>query len=166
MLTSIHKRLFTDVLPDDWVGVYRSTNIEKSEAVLDGRSVTYADWRSIEDYLKYDFAEEKKRSYSLPFTQEQVGGIAGFASRIWETHPFREGNTRTISTFIIKYLRTLGIDANNDPFKNHADWLRDAFALASYSDLSRNIQPDATYINLFFENILMGAEHDLGSIDL
>lgn len=34
-----------------------------------------------------------------------------------EIHPFREGNTRTTAVFVLKYLKTFGMEVDNDPLK-------------------------------------------------
>ena len=44
-------------------GQVRQYNITKKEWVLNGDTVTYADWNSIKDTLDYDFATEKQFSY-------------------------------------------------------------------------------------------------------
>ncbi|HFU4228457.1 TPA: Fic family protein [Streptococcus suis] len=43
-------------------------------------------------------------------------------SGIWQIHPFGEGNTRTVTVFLIKYLRTFGFNIGNRPFHNHASY--------------------------------------------
>jgi fido (protein-threonine AMPylation protein) len=165
-LQSIHTELFHDLLPYKWVGDYRAVNIEKSEEILNGRSVEYANFRAISGTLKYDFSEESKARYSLPFTAAQVEAIATFTSNIWQTHPFREGNTRTIATFLILYLRNIGVDIDNEPFKIHADYFRNALVRSNYSNIGKGIQANSSYLKLFFENILQDAEHDLDNQDL
>lgn len=96
--------------------------------MLNGRSIQYADYSVIADTLAYDFSEQKKKRYALSFDHEQVSSIASFTSNIWQVHPFREGNTRTIATFMILYLQNLGIDLDNEPFQN----MRSIFATRSY----------------------------------
>ncbi len=165
-LLSIHRELFTDVFDSDWVGCYRTTNLKKEEEVLNGRSVQYADYASIADTLSYDFNEQKRVAYKLPLDTEQVEKIADFISNIWQVHPFREGNTRTIATFAILYLQNLGIDIDNEPFKEHAKFFRDALVRSNYSILREGIKSDKSYLMMFFENVLMNAGHDLGAQDL
>jgi len=165
-LRTIHTELFHDVFPYKWVGNFRTVNLTKEEAVLNGRSVQYADYGAIQDTLKYDFNEESQTRYSLPFTSEQVAALGKFTSNIWQTHPFREGNTRTIATFLMLYLQNLGVDINNEPFKEHAQYFRDALVRGNYSSIRESIHPDSSYLQLFFENILMDAGHDLEVVDL
>lgn len=57
---SIHRRLFEGVFSH--AGQVRQYNITKKEWVLNGDTVTYADWNSIKDTLDYDFATEKQFS--------------------------------------------------------------------------------------------------------
>lgn len=165
-LRTIHTELFHDVFPYKWVGNFRTVNLTKEEAVLNGRSVQYVDFNAIPATLKYDFDEEKQARYTLPFTVNQIEKLAGFTSNIWQTHPFREGNTRTIATFLILYLQNIGIDINNEPFKNHAGYFRDALVRSNYSSIKDGIHADSSYVQLFFENILTDAGHDLESKDL
>ena len=170
MLKSIHRRLFSDASDSiglgKWAGVFRTNNLGKAERVLHGQSMKYAAWEDISDMLTYEFEEERKKVYKLPFDDQQIDSIIKFMSGIWEIHPFAEGNTRTTSTFIIKYLQSLGIEINNDPFKNNASWLRDALVRANHTDAQRGIVPDKSYLKMFFENILLDAGHDLASFDL
>ena len=163
-LKAIHKELFHDVFPYKWVGEYRTENLTKAEAVLGGRSMTYGDYMSIPDLLQHDFDVEKNVSYNFPLTQEDVQKFSNFISAIWQAHPFREGNTRTISTFAIKYLRTLGVEIDNTPFQERAKWFRDALVRSNYTNLQMGIRPDFSYLYKFFENVILSARHDLGEI--
>ena len=43
-----------------------------------------------------------------------------------QIHPFGEGNTRTTAVFLIKYLRTLGFQVDNDTFRKHSWYFRNA----------------------------------------
>lgn len=165
-LQAIHRELFADVFQPEWVGVYRTVNLEKKEPVLNGRSVQYADYSAIQDTLAYDFSEQRKALYHLPFDRKQIAFLAGFVSNVWQVHPFREGNTRTVATFLILYLQNLGIDIDNGPFQEHAQYFRDALVRSNYSSIREGIAPDDSYLMMFFENILLGASHDLNPQDL
>jgi fido (protein-threonine AMPylation protein) len=80
----------------------------------------------IRQTLNYDFEEEELVEYSLLNEREKADRIFLFISKIWQIHPFREGNTRTIAVFMIKYLRKLGFKVDNEPFKEHSLFFRDA----------------------------------------
>lgn len=165
-LKAIHRELFTDVLNPEWVGVFRVKNLSKDEDVLNGKSVQYADYNAIADMLDYDFGEQRKVRYQLPFDLAQIGSLAGFISNIWQVHPFREGNTRTIATFLMLYLQNMGIDIDNKPFMDHAQYFRDALVRSNFASVKDGIASDDSYLLLFFENILLHANHDLEARDL
>lgn len=165
-LKTIHRELFTDVLKPEWVGAFRVKNLRKDEDVLNGRSVQYADYNAIADMLAYDFGEQKRVRYHLPFDSDQIGSLSGFVSNIWQVHPFREGNTRTIATFLMLYLQNMGIDIDNRPFMDHAQYFRDALVRSNFASVKDGIAPDDSYLMLFFENILLHANHDLEARDL
>ena len=63
-------------------GQIRQYNITKKEWVLNGDTVTYADWNSIKDTLDYDFATEKQFSYEGLSVDAAVKHLAKFASDI------------------------------------------------------------------------------------
>jgi len=165
-LLSMHRRLFRDVFPYDWVGQWRTTNISRRQEVIRGRSVQYADHTEIGDLLSYEFDREKESRYTLPLGASQISRLARFTADVWQIHPFRDGNTRTISTFLIKYLSNLGIKVNNDPFAEKTDWFRNALVRYHYTNLDLGIESDAVPLGMFFENLLLDAGHDLDSIDL
>ena len=164
-LKSIHGDIFRD-FPHSYPGEFRNGDMFKPEKVLNYDTVDYALYSDIERYLEYDFWQERQTRYHLPFTSEQINSLIRFISGIWQTHPFNEGNTRTISVFLIQYLRSMGIKINNDPFKDNSDWFRDALARANYTNLEMDIYPDTSFLKMFFENILSGTENDLYSVDM
>ena len=161
-LLSIHRRLFGDVLPKI-AGKIRDYNITKKEAVLLGDTVCYGSFQDIKDALDYDFDREKNFSYEDLNLKEKIEHIAGFISGIWQIHPFCEGNTRTVAVFTIKYLKTMGFDANNDFFEQNAKYFRDALVRANYQDLKRNIPYTKEFLNKFFENMLLDEKNNLDS---
>lgn len=158
-LKSIHRTLFFDVFSDFRIkiGDYRQYNISKSEPILEGKSVSYADYAMIFQTLDYDFSNEKSFDYSNLDKPDIIAHIQKFISAIWQIHPFGEGNTRTITVFLIKYLEEFGYQLNNDPFKKYAKYFRDALVL---DNASRQFQK-TLYLKHFFENLLLSTEHDL-----
>ena len=105
----------------------------------------------------WDFGQEKDKDYRGKIREQVAHEVMSFISGIWQIHPFREGNTRTIAVFAIKYLNTLGFELNNEPFKNHSKFFRDALALAN---AARMIRTDK-YLQMFTENALLGGTHEL-----
>ena len=159
MLASIHRRLFEGVLPR--AGRYRQTNIKKHEWVLDGATVLYCSSDMIAETLDYDFEQERMFSYKGIDLPRVVKRISNFVSGIWQIHPFGEGNTRTTAVFTIKYLRQMGYKVNNDPFKEHSWYFRNALVRANYQDLPAGVDRTTEFLELFFRNILMGEKNEL-----
>lgn len=162
-LQMIHKELFVGVLPQGIpVGRYRTYNITKPEPVLNGASVIYDDYRTIEASLNYDFEQERLFDYRGRTLPDMVEHLKAFLSGIWQIHPFGEGNTRTITVFMIKYLRSFGFDVDNTLFQNHARYFRDALVLNN----AKLLQKKPEYLTCFFENLLLGCQHQLSLEEL
>lgn len=159
MLGSIHRRLFEGILPR--AGRYRITNIKKKEWVLDGASVLYSSADMISATLEYDFEQERKFSYKGIDMPRVVKRICDFVSGIWQIHPFSEGNTRTTAVFAIKYLRGLGYKVDNEPFKKHSWYFRNALVRANYQNLPAGVERTTEFLELFFRNLLMGEDNEL-----
>jgi len=141
-LRAIHGRIFKGVFEDSrWAGQWRTKNLSKNEPVIANRSINYTDFREIRDVLGYDFTQEKQKVYLEFSNEETVTQVMAFWSAIWQAHPFREGNTRATATYIIKYLRYLGIDVSNEPFAENAQFLRDALVLDNAPARLRNPEP-------------------------
>ena len=156
---NIHRRLFEGVLYH--AGKARTYNITKKEWLLKGETVIYASWNSIKDTLEYDFRTEKEFSYEGLSMDETIKHLAKFVSDIWQIHPFSEGNTRATAVFIIKYMKTLGLRVDNDAFKKHSWYFRNALVRANYNDLKNGIHATTKYLELFFSNLLEGTEYEL-----
>lgn len=159
MLASIHRHLFDGILPH--AGRYRQTNIKKYEWVLDGKSVLYSSCDMIGATLDYDFEQERQFSYKGIGLPQVVKHISNFVSGIWQIHPFGEGNTRTTAVFTIKYLRQLGYKVDNDPFKAHSWYFRNALVRANYQNLPAGVERTMEFLELFFRNLLMGEKNEL-----
>ena len=158
-LQSIHRRLFIGVF--DHAGQFRSYNITKNEWVLSGDTAVYSSWESIRDTLDYDFSQEKQFSYDALSVPESIRHMAKFASGIWQIHPFCEGNTRATAVFIVKYLKTFGFAVNNDVFAANSWYFRNALVRANYNNLRKGIHATSEYLEMFFENLFLGAQHEL-----
>lgn len=157
--TSIHRRLFNGVF--DHAGKIRTYNITKREWILRGETVTYAACDSIDDTLRYDFGTERAFSYRGLSMEQTVQHLARFTSDIWQIHPFQEGNTRATAVFLIKYLKSLGFDVNNDMFAAHSWYFRNALVRANYNDLKNGVHATTGYLELFFRNLLLGETNEL-----
>ena len=158
-LQSIHRRLFNGVFKS--AGQFRTYNISKKEWVLNGESVFYAAFDSIRDTLDYDFGQEKTFSYADLDAAQAIKHISKFISGIWQIHPFCEGNTRTTAVFMIKYLQTFGFHVSNQVFADNSWYFRNALVRANYNDLQNDVHSTTKFLELFMENLLTGAQHEL-----
>lgn len=156
---AIHRQLFSGVF--DHAGQIRDYNISKKEWVLNGETVFYSSCVSIRETLDYDFAQEKAFSYEGLSAQTAIRHIVKFTAGIWQIHPFCEGNTRTTAVFILKYLRSFGFSVSNDVFAENSWYFRNALVRANYTDLRRGITATTKYLEMFFENLLLGQQHEL-----
>ena len=158
ILIDYHRQLFEDVEDFNFpVGKLRNENLTKKQEVLGGQSVTYSDYNSIKRVLTWDFEQEKEKDYRNMTKEAIVKSAMSFISNVWQVHPFREGNTRTCAVFAIKYLRSLGIYADNVPFKDHSEYFRDALVL---NNAPLRIQT-SSFLHKFSENAFLGANHKL-----
>ncbi len=159
-LTSIHRRIFEGIFK--FAGKIRDVDITKKEWVLGGEtSVSYQPASDIKAAIEYDLNKEKEFDYSNLPIQEAIQHLARFIADLWQIHPFREGNTRTTAVFFIKYLRSMGIQASNDMFKEHSWYFRNALVRASYKGL--NISPTTEYIEQFLRNVILGENNNLSN---
>lgn len=161
---NIHKQLFHNVFKK--AGKLRNINISKKEWILDGDSVIYADASILKESLEYDFEIEKNFDYSSLNMYEFIKHIAKFISNVWQCHIFEEGNTRTTAVFLIKYLRTFGYDVNNDTFKKHSWYFRNALVRANYNNREKSIHKTTKYLELFLRNLLLNENNSLNNKDL
>ncbi|MGL6064256.1 MAG: Fic family protein [Fusobacteriaceae bacterium] len=168
-LKSIHKKLFSELILDERdnnIGEYRKYNISKKEPVLNGDTVIYGEYTTIVEFLKYDFENESSKNYSEMSLEKQIKNLTQFTSRIWQVHPFIEGNTRTIAVFIQKYILSMGYHVNNHFFKENSVYFRNALIASNYSDIPRKISPNFYYLEEFFLKLLSDREIELKEIKI
>ena len=125
--------------------------------------MTYGHAPVIEKTLEYDFDKEKGYSYARKSKREIVEHLARFIAGIWQIHPFREGNTRTIAVFAIKYLRSMRIAATNEIFAENSWYFRNALVRASYDNPLKGIARDFEPLERFFGNLILGEQNELKS---
>ena len=157
--TSIHRHLFHGIYSH--AGKIRDYNISKKEWVLNGASVHYGNARDLRETLEYDFQMEKRFSYEGLSMEQTISHLAHFVAYLWQIHVFGEGNTRTTAVFFIKYLRTLGFNATNDIFAKNAWYFRNALVRANYTDVLNGIYEDASFLEKFLRNLLLGESNPL-----
>lgn len=158
-LIALHGRLFAGIFK--FAGKIRDYDISKNEWVLDGDSVMYGAAFELKAALDYDFEQERHFSYKNLTLEETVKHITFFVSRLWQIHAFGEGNTRTTAVFMIKYLRSLGFNADNELFAENSWYFRNALVRANYNNLQKGIHENPEFLEKFFRNLLLGEYNEL-----
>lgn len=133
-IKAIHKTLFEDVF--DWAGEFRTINIQKREDILAGISVWYSDVRDIKSDLDAAWEVINKIPWKKFSREEFVAQIARTFPLIWKTHPFREGNTRTIVMLMTFFVEHYNYYFDQDLLAASAGYVRNAFVLASLDHYS------------------------------
>ena len=133
-LCEIHRIIFDNLF--DWAGEFRTIPIIKHEEVLGGDTVRYA----YPDQIKKELAETLKEIAKLKKPEPKqvlLFKLVRIAAKIWQTHPFREGNTRTVISFIVLLAAHLRIDIDYPLFEKHAAYVRNSLVWASQGIYSK-----------------------------
>ena len=163
-LKYVLKYLFQDIY--QFAGAFRKVDFSKHERILNNDSVAYGDYKLLEQSLDYDITLEKNKNYNEMNIVDVINNITDFTSRIWQIHPFREGNTRTTAIFIEKYIVSLGYNVDNTLFKDKSVYFRNALVRSNYFNNYLNIKEDNSFLIKFYENLLLGKNNNLHSRDL
>lgn len=145
-LSKIHRYLFGDVY--DWAGEYRKINVIKRERLLAGQSVWYSNCEDIERDLRRVWTRFRRTMWTGISKRQFVRKVSRLFPALWQIHPFREGNTRTVVMLLTFFVEAQGYYFDQDLMAQSAGYVRNAFVLAS---LGQN----AEYQHL--EKILMDA---------
>ncbi len=128
-LCAIHRYLFGDIY--DWAGQYRIINIAKRERLLAGQSVWYSNDEDIPKELDAVFRDLHIQKWDGLSRPEFVRELTRCFPRIWQVHPFREGNTRTVVMMMTFFVERYGYHMDQDLMAASAGYVRDSFVLAS-----------------------------------
>ena len=156
MLQSIHERLFHGLMDDPYYERnFRDYNFTKREFVLARESVEYGDYARLARDLEEAFATFEPPAYDAQDPSAYCAGMAAFIARIWQIHPFAEGNTRTTAVFLQKLLRSHGFkDVGNELFERYSLHFRNALVRACYRNVQLGVAPDFTFLNAFMVGLL------------
>lgn len=142
----LHHILFTSVYT--WAGEKRTCNIYKAEKVINYLSVKYENFNNIEkeidklDLLLEDIDWNNNNTF--------VDKLIKFTTKLWKIHPFREGNTRIVFTFLYFLLQEHQISVNIYYVAHNPKYIRDSLVMASIGGNSA-----LKYIENVFEKILI-----------
>lgn len=128
----IHKTIFGDVY--EWAGEYRIINIQKREAILAGKSVWYSNWEDIDSDLKAAWQKIDTVDWTHLSYNDFAKSVARLFPAIWQTHPFREGNTRTVVMLIALFAEQYGYYFDYELMAASAGYVRNAFVLCCFGE--------------------------------
>lgn len=133
-LKALHRYLFEDVY--DWAGEFRTINISKFERVLPGASVRYGEHTRLQKELDAAFADMSLIKWQKLTPVARAKSFARAFSRVWQIHPFREGNTRTVTTFMLGYAHRQGIEIDGALLSKYNAYVRESLVMASIGEYS------------------------------
>lgn len=159
-LLDIHRTIFGQIY--EWAGEYRTIMMIKPEDVLGGDTVRYAYPKEIKKQLTETMKEVSKLKRDGTNDRDIVFRLTRIIARIWQIHPFREGNTRTVIVFAVLLARHLGFEVEHEIFKVHASYVRNALVWAS-----QGMYSEYRYIERILFDAILGtdAEEDTSEHD-
>lgn len=127
---NLHQLMFQDIYP--FAGELRKIDMQKSERILSGLPMIFGDKSHVSKKLKKVF---KEKEINFEASKEEIAAqLVDFMSSIWEIHPFREGNTRSIITYTMKYIRNSGLKIDEDLLHQNFAYIRDALVMSVYQE--------------------------------
>ena len=136
---------------------YRDYNISKREFVLARESVAYGDYASLEDDLETAFSEFSPAPAQGGDYTVYIASVADFIARIWQIHPFAEGNTRTVAVFLQQLLHFHGFPQDcSEAFDRSSLQFRNALVRANYRNIPLGVEPDPTFLREFIGCLIAG----------
>ncbi len=151
-LSEIHANIFSELY--EWAGEFRSVSIIKQEDILGGDTVRYAHPKAIKKELASAVKELAKLKRTGENDKEIVFKLVRIIASIWQTHPFREGNTRAVIVFAVLFANSLGFDVNHDVFKENAAYVRNALVWSAQGIYSKH-----EYLERIFFDAILDDEH-------
>ena len=115
-----------------------------------GDTVRYAYPKEIKKQLTTSMKEIAKLKRNGQNDKDVVFRLVRIIAQIWQTHPFREGNTRSVIVFAVLLAKSLGFEVEHELFRTHSAYVRSALVWAS-----QGIYAKYEYLErIFFDAIL------------
>lgn len=149
---NIHKFIYRDIF--EFCGNFREYNINQKESLSNHYPINFIDSKDISKSLIYIFDKELSYDYSYSNQDDMIKNFAQFFSDLWEIHPFLEGNTCSITVFMIKYLTYLGFNLNFSVFEDNGALCKNGLIKSIYNNFPMDIYANFDLLISFF-NILL-----------
>jgi cell filamentation protein len=146
-LLAIHKHIFEDVY--EWAGATRIIPMVKGERVLGGDTIRYSQPNNIERDCATVLKKMAATNWAAFSVRETAEVFAKLIAELWQVHPFREGNTRTVITFATQFAEAHGFRMDKTLLKDSAAYVRDALVKASDGQYSEH-----EYLNKIFDDAI------------
>ena len=146
-LLAIHKHIFGNLY--EWAGTLRTIPIVKGERVLGGDTVRYSQVDNIENDCVVVLKGLNETDWSSLGAHEIAVAFTKLIAKLWQVHPFREGNTRTVITFATQFAEAHGFHMDKTLLKDSAAYVRDALVKASDGQYS-----EQEYLFKIFEDAI------------
>ena len=104
--------------------------------MLAGRSVWYSNDEEIPNDLESAFSALYQPNWDSLTREQFVSAISRCFPRIWQVHPFREGNTHTVVMMMTFFVEQHGYFMDQELLAASAGYVRDSFVMASLDQLS------------------------------
>lgn len=151
-LQDIHRNIFGQIF--EWAGEFRLIQIVKYEDVLGGDTVRYAYYKEIKKQLNDTMKEIAKLKRTGDNDKDIVFRLVRIIASIWQIHPFREGNTRTVIVFAVLLAKSLGFEVKHELFKINSAYVRNALVWAS-----QGIYSKYEYLEQIFFDAILGEDN-------
>ena len=114
---NIHKYILRDIY--DWAGKFRTVPMEKPEDVLGGDTVRYAYPKEIEPKARECLNELNRINWNVKDLDNKAMDFTKLIAELWQVHPFRDGNTRTIITYAFRFAEEHGFKMDRNLLLDH-----------------------------------------------
>lgn len=159
---NIHKYILCDIY--DWAGEFRTVPMEKPEDVLGGDTVRYAYPKEIEPKAIECLNELNRINWNVKDLDNKAMDFTKLIAELWQVHPFRDGNTRTVVTYAFRFAEEHGFKMDRNLLLDHFTYVRKAFVKASDGEYS-----DYQYLyKIIKDSIQRGTNknQDINSVDV
>ncbi len=144
----LHKYILGDIF--DWAGNFRTVPMQKEEKILGGDSVRYSHPNNIDSDLSKIIVRLQKEHWSNKSIDEKVSVFNKLIAGLWQIHPFRDGNTRTIVAYAMRYAKEKGFEFNSDILLQNFGYVRGALVWASQGEYS-----NFSYLNRIVKDAIL-----------
>ncbi|MBR7084881.1 MAG: Fic family protein [Oscillospiraceae bacterium] len=134
-LMKLHEFVFGEIY--DWAGKPREIDIEKAEKALNGFSVEYAKHETIPERIDECIETMKQIQWSKMNLDDRAAYFSECMASLWQVHPFREGNTRTVVNFCCEFAEAHGFPMDKSLLQRNAGYVRTALVAASFGEFSK-----------------------------